>query len=95
MIESIDRDALARSARTVLDDNWLGGATKPAPRLYPHQWSWDSAFVAIGNRHDRWDRAALEMRTLFDAQWSNGMVPHIVFGPAPPGQIPQPEPIPG
>ena len=70
---------LAAGARAVLDDNWLGGATKPAPRLYPHQWSWDSAFIAIGNRHERWDRAAAELETLFAAQWANGMVPHIVF----------------
>ncbi|NNE11416.1 MAG: glycoside hydrolase, partial [Ilumatobacter sp.] len=49
------------------------------PLLYPHQWSWDSAFIAIGNVHRRPDRAMLELRTLFDAQWANGMVPHIVF----------------
>ncbi len=63
----------------MLDANWLGRATKPAPQLYPHQWSWDSAFIAIGNRHHRWDRAALELTTLFEAQWSSGMLPHIVF----------------
>lgn len=72
-------EALRDRCREVLDANWLGRATKPAPRLYPHQWSWDSAFIAIGNRHHRWDRSALELRTLFEAQWSNGMLPHIVF----------------
>lgn len=66
-------------ARTILNELWLGTATKPAQHLYPHQWSWDSAFIAIGNRHHRWDRATLELRTLFEAQWPSGMVPHIVF----------------
>lgn len=70
---------LVRRAGGVLDANWLGASTKPAPRLYPHQWSWDSAFIAIGNAHRRPDRAMLELRTLFEAQWSDGRVPHIVF----------------
>ena len=70
---------LVAAARAVLDGNWLGAATKPGPHLYPHQWSWDSAFIAIGNRHQRWDRAVVELETLFAAQWSNGLVPHIVF----------------
>jgi len=90
VIRSVDQDGLTAGARAVLDGNWLGGATKPAPHLYPHQWSWDSAFIAIGNRHDRWDRADLEMRTLFDAQWPNGMVPHIVFGDTSTDYFPSP-----
>ncbi|NNF56435.1 MAG: glycoside hydrolase [Acidimicrobiales bacterium] len=72
-------DSLTTEARSILSELWLGSATKPAAHLYPHQWSWDSAFIAIGNRHIDWDRAALEMVTLFEAQWANGMVPHIVF----------------
>ena len=80
--------SLLERARTVLSDNWIGQASKPAPNLYPHQWSWDSAFVAIGNRHHRWDRAATEMATLFGAQWTNGLVPHIVFSDDNPGYFP-------
>lgn len=83
-------DALTKRARAVLDANWIDGATKPAPRLYPHQWSWDSAFIAIGNRHHRWDRAATELHTLFEAQWTNGMVPHIVFNDGTPDYFPGP-----
>jgi hypothetical protein len=70
---------LARAAHEVLNGNWLGTATRPGPRLYPHQWSWDSAFTAIGWSHVQWQRAATELRTLFAAQWPNGMLPHIVF----------------
>ncbi len=72
----------------MLDTNWLGQVTKPAPRLYPYQWSWDSAFIAIGNRHRRWERAVTEMETLFEAQWADGMVPHIVFADHEPGYFP-------
>lgn len=70
---------LARAARRVLADNWVGGSTVPSPDLYPHQWSWDSAFVAIGRSWYEQERAQRELRTLFAAQWSNGMLPHIVF----------------
>ncbi len=77
---------LADRAAEVLRGNDLGGWTKAAPRLYPHQWSWDSAFIAIGWAHLDVLRAAEELRTLFDAQWATGKVPHIVFNPAvPPG----------
>ena len=70
---------LRRRAISVLDGNRLSGWTKAAPRLYPHQWSWDSAFIAIGLVHVDPERAMDEMRSLFRGQWQNGMLPHIVF----------------
>lgn len=77
---------LEATAVAVLRHNDLGGWTKAAPRLYPHQWSWDSAFIAIGLAHLDTRRAAQELRALFAAQWSTGMLPHIVFNPdVPPG----------
>lgn len=51
----------------VLRQNDVGGWTKAAPALYPHQWSWDSAFVAIGLAHVSVERAADELRSLFRA----------------------------
>ena len=78
--EDMDHERMALEALLVLEGNWLGRSTKPAPHLYPHQWSWDSAFIAIGHAGVRWDRAAVELLTLFEAQWSSGLVPHIVFG---------------
>ena len=66
-------------AKQILDDNWLGSSTKPAPSLYPHQWNWDSAFIAIGRSHYDTERAIQEIDTLFRAQWANGMLPQIVF----------------
>ena len=48
---------LLRQAKKVLDFNWTGRYTQPGPRLYPHQWSWDSAFIAIGYAHYDQSRA--------------------------------------
>lgn len=75
---------ILRDAVRVLVANWDGSYTVPSRRLYPHQWSWDSAFIAIGNA--RWSprRAKAELLTLFGAQWRDGRVPHIVFNPAVP-----------
>ena len=84
---------LAARAAAVLEGNDMGGWTRAAPNLYPHQWSWDSAFIAIGLAHLDTGRAAEEIRTLLNHQWRNGKVPHIVFNPdAPPeSYFPGPE----
>src|SRR3972149_11231438 len=66
-------------AKDVLQGNWLGYATKPAPRLYPHQWSWEAAFIAMAYAHYDSPRAIQEMRSLFEGQWQNGLLPHIIF----------------
>lgn len=66
-------------ALAVLDANWTGTHTLPATGLYPHQWSWDSGFIAIGLRHHRPDRARRELQSLLDAQWSDGRIPQIVY----------------
>ncbi|NDJ34054.1 MAG: glycoside hydrolase [Chloroflexi bacterium] len=70
---------LDQAAMAVLEKNWTGFSTKPTPALYPHQWSWDSAFIAMGYAHYNQARAEQELRSLFDAQWLDGRVPHIVF----------------
>ncbi len=59
--------------------NDMGGWTRASPDLYPHQWSWDSAFIAIGLAHLDIRRAAREIEGLFAHQWKTGKVPHIVF----------------
>ncbi|MEU6093667.1 hypothetical protein [Streptomyces sp. NPDC047079] len=73
----------ARAAQ-VLEGNWTGTSTVPSRGLYPHQWSWDSAFIAIGLRHLSPLRAQTELETLLEAQWADGRVPHIVFNPSVP-----------
>lgn len=74
-----DEPTLWKSATDALDANWTGTATAPSPGLYPHQWSWDSAFVGIGLARCRRDRAETELLSILRGQWANGMVPHIVF----------------
>ncbi|MDQ3812176.1 MAG: glycogen debranching protein [Chloroflexota bacterium] len=84
-------EALRDAALAVLRGNDLGESTKPAPRLYPHQWSWDSAFIAIGLASVDADRALRELESLFRAQWRDGRIPHIVFNPDAHDYFPGPE----
>src|SRR5918997_521518 len=72
-------------AAGVLKRNGVKSWTKPAPSLYPHQWSWDSAFIALGLAPLDNRRSTDELEAPFSAQWKTGKVPHIVFDPeAPP-----------
>ncbi len=82
---------LVTAARNVLEANWLGSSTLPSRTLYPHQWSWDSAFIALGRSWYDQARAEQELETLFAAQWANGMLPHIVFN----GRVSEAEYFPG
>lgn len=66
-------------ARAVLELNDQGTYTIPAEILYPHQWLWDSCFIAIGLSHYDVDRAQSEILSLLRGQWSNGMLPHMIF----------------
>ena len=68
--------------KAVLQQNDRGDYTVPAGDLYPHQWLWDSCFIAIGLRHIDVDRAQTELLSLVRAQWTNGMMPHIIFSGA-------------
>jgi len=83
--------ALAARAAYVLRGNDLGAMTTAAPRLVPHMWSWDAAFVAIGLAKVNLDRAVQELSTLLSAQWATGMLPHIVFASGDRGYFPGPD----
>jgi hypothetical protein len=72
---------LWNSAVRILDLNWSTDHMVPSRLLYPHQWSWDTAFIAIGLAYVNPSRAWRDMRSLFEAQWPDGRVPHIVFDP--------------
>lgn len=80
-----ERDArdLAQEARAVLDANDRGHYTMPGPNLYPHQWLWDSCFIAIGIRHYDVERAKIEILSLLRGQWQNGMMPNMIFSDEP------------
>lgn len=66
-------------AKRILVTNDRGGYTVPTDRLYPFQWNWDSAFVAMGFALYDTDRAYRELERLVEGQWADGMIPHIVF----------------
>lgn len=82
---------LVRGARAILAANDRGGYTVPNGRVYPFQWNWDSAFVAIGFATYDPDRAWTELETLFEAQWRDGFLPHIVFWKDDDGYFPGPD----
>jgi hypothetical protein len=75
---------LWNSAARVLETNWSGDHMVPSRSLYPHQWSWDTAFIAVGLAYVNPTRAWRDLHSLFEAQWPDGRVPHIVFDPATP-----------
>ena len=75
----MDEDKLLEQAKAVLKHNDRVSWTVPAGELYPHQWLWDSCFIAIGLRHLDIERAKAELTSLLRGQWSNGMLPNIVF----------------
>jgi hypothetical protein len=78
-VKLVSERNLLQEAKKVLKKNWKGKYTAPSNKLYPHQWSWDSAFVSIGYSHYIQQRAQQELLSLFEGQWSNGMLPHIIF----------------
>lgn len=81
---------LDQQAREILKRNDRGGYTVPTHGLYPFQWNWDSAFVALGFAEFDRDRAWQEIETLVSAQWDDGMIPHIVFHQDDDGYFPGP-----
>jgi hypothetical protein len=71
--------AVVAAARAVLRENDRGGYTVPTSGLYPFQWNWDSAFVAMAFALDDVWRAYRELEMLAAGQWDDGMIAHITF----------------
>ncbi len=87
----IDKLSIINSAKDVLAANNAGGYTKPSLQLYPHQWNWDSAVIALGLSTYDIPAAQSEIRYLLKGQWKDGMIPQIVFHKEDPGYFPGPE----
>ncbi|MBT8099875.1 MAG: hypothetical protein KJO82_09000, partial [Gammaproteobacteria bacterium] len=81
---------LDNAARNILINNDRGGYTVPTAGLYPYQWNWDSIFVALGFATFDEPRACQEIEMLFEAQWDDGFLPHIVFRRDDPDYFPGP-----
>ncbi len=91
MSQSSGPAALMQQAEDIMALNDRGAYTVPTHGLYPFQWNWDSCLVALGQRHSNEPRAWLELQTLFEHQWDDGMVPHIVFHEPDDGYFPGPD----
>ena len=85
------REVRRKEAAKVLETNWREGFTIPCEGLYPFQWNWDSAFIALGWAHLDPRRARAEIRSLLRGQWKNGFLPHIVFHNPSDSYFPGPE----
>jgi hypothetical protein len=86
----VSQNDLDQTARDILIGNDQGGYTVPTKGLYPYQWNWDSVFVARGFATFNPDRAWREIELLFEGQWRDGMVPHILFRKDDPSYFPGP-----
>lgn len=75
-------EELLKLCKDVLKQNDSGKHTVPAKGFYPHQWLWDSCFIAIGLAHYNPKRAQQEILSLLNGQWSNGMIPNMVLAPS-------------
>jgi Trehalase len=87
---TISTDLVAQ-AKAILAANDRGGYTIPTHGLYPFQWNWDSAFVAMGFATYDVDRALRELERLAEGQWDDGMIPQIVFHASADSYFPGPE----
>ena len=81
----------AKDALQILRDNDRGEFSVPTHGLYPVQFNWDSAFAALGYVLFDPARAYREVELLLEAQWSCGMVPHIIFRGDHDGYFPGPD----
>ena len=71
---------LIKIAKKTLLNNRRSNYTLPTNnKLYPAQWNWDSAFIALGYSHFNINFALDEISTLLKGQWKDGMIPHILF----------------
>ena len=70
-----------KKAEAVLEANCNGRFTETGAAMPGRQLSWDAGFMAMGLSPRHLKRAMLEMRTLFESQWANGMLPHMIFDP--------------
>ena len=82
--------SLKQLAIDTLAKNDRGGFTIPTAGLYPYQWNWDSAFIALGIATYDMDRAWAEVTSLIEGQWPDGMIPSIIFRSDDPDYFPGP-----
>ncbi len=71
---------IIKAAKRTLIKNRRSKYTLPTnTKLYPAQWNWDSAFIALGYSNFNLNYSIKEIETLLSGQWNDGMIPHILF----------------
>ncbi len=65
--------------KTLINNRKLNYTLPTNTKLYPAQWNWDSAFIALGYSNFNLNYSLKEIETLVSGQWSDGMIPHILF----------------
>ena len=72
--------SIIKIAKRTLINNRRSKYTLPTnTKLYPAQWNWDSAFIALGYSNFNLNYSFKEIETLLSGQWEDGMIPHILF----------------
>lgn len=77
-MDTNELDELTKQAKRTLIGSWLGEYTRHND-MYPHQWGWDTPFLSLGWATFAPEKARKELRSQFEHQWPNGMVPQIIF----------------
>ena len=86
----MNQQLIDRAYKVILEND-KGSYTVPTKGLYPFQWNWDSCLSALAIAYFDEARAWREITSLFEHQWEDGMVPHIVFHEPDEGYFPGPE----
>jgi len=71
--------SIKEAKRTLINNRRLNYTLPTNTKLYPAQWNWDSAFIALGYSYFNLDYSFKEIETLISGQWDDGMIPHILF----------------
>ncbi len=71
--------SIKEAKRTLINNRRLNYTLPTNTKLYPAQWNWDSAFIALGYSNFNLDYSFKELETLISGQWDDGMIPHILF----------------
>ena len=72
-------NSIKEAKRTLINNRRLNYTLPTNTKLYPAQWNWDSAFIALGYSNFNLDYSFKELETLISGQWDDGMIPHILF----------------
>ena len=81
------KDALLEKAQQILEKHWNGEYTNSNLEGASIQYALDSCCAVIGNSYQHTERAAIELFSLFEGQWSNGMLPHCIYRAGAEGQL--------